>query len=110
MPDKSTSAKTGVSERRVHGADNKKVLTLMTLMTFAAYEQPMKWVAFVLGLGSAICVVQGWQLAAMLCSLPFCLIWIYCGWLRSEPQLKYINVLFTGVYVYGLTRYWLLYV
>ncbi|PRY76991.1 hypothetical protein CLV80_107168 [Yoonia maritima] len=77
----------------------------MTLMAFAAYEQQLKWVAFVLGVASTICVVQGWQLAAMLFSLPFCLIWMYCAWLRTEPQLKYINMLFTVLYVYGIGRY-----
>ncbi|MEO9863660.1 MAG: peptidase [Yoonia sp.] len=80
----------------------------MTLMSFAAYEQPMKWVAFVLGFCSTICVVQGWHLGAMLFSLPFCLIWIYCGWLRTEPQLKWINVMFAVLYVYGIGRYVLL--
>ncbi len=82
----------------------------MNLMSFAAYEQPMKWVAFVLGLGSTICVVQGWQLGAMVLSLPFCLIWIYCAWLRTEPQLKYINILFAVLYVYGIGRYLILHV
>jgi hypothetical protein len=80
----------------------------MTLMSFAAFEQPMKWAAFVLGICSTICVVQGWQLAAMLFSLPFCMIWIYCGWLRTEPQLKWINVLFAMLYIYGIGRYMLL--
>jgi hypothetical protein len=77
----------------------------MTLLTFAAYEQQLKWVAFGLGLVSTICVVQGWQLAAMAFSLPFCLIWVYCGWLRNEPQLKYINMMFTTLYIYGIARY-----
>ncbi len=77
-------------------------------MTFAAYEQPLKWIAFGLGLASTVSIVQGWQLAAMCLSLPFCLIWIYCAWLRREPQLKYINILFAGLYVYGIVRYlWL---
>ncbi|WP_200809619.1 peptidase [Aquimixticola soesokkakensis] len=80
----------------------------MTLMMFARFEQPLKWCAFVLGIVSTLCVVQGLQLAAMLTSLPFCLIWIYCGWLRSEPQLKYINILFALLYVYGIGRYLLL--
>ncbi|KJZ21083.1 peptidase [Loktanella sp. S4079] len=74
-------------------------------MTFAVYEQQLKWVAFALGIASTICVVQGWQLGAMLFSLPFCLIWMYCGWLRNERQLKYINMLFTALYVYGIARY-----
>lgn len=80
----------------------------MARSTLAAYEQQLKWVSFALGLGSTISVVQGWQLAAMTLSLPFCLIWIYYGWLRSEPQLKYVNVMFTALYVYGIARYFIL--
>ena len=80
----------------------------MTLLTFAEFEQPLKWTAFVLGFGSTICIVQGWQLAAMILGLPFCLIWIYCGWLRTEPQLKYINIIFATLYVYGIARYLIL--
>lgn len=80
----------------------------MTLMTFAAYEQPLKWIAFGLGLASTISIVQGWQFAAMCLSLPFCLIWIYCAWLRTERQLKYINILFAALYVYGITRHLIL--
>lgn len=80
----------------------------MTLMTFARFEQPLKWVAFVLGFASTICIVQGWQLAAMMISLPFCLIWVYCGWLRNEQQLKLINLMFAVLYVYGLARYFVL--
>lgn len=77
----------------------------MKLESFAAYEQPMKWVALGLGLASTVSVVQGWTLLAMCFSLPFCLIWIYCAWLHGERQLKYINVLFSALYVYGLARY-----
>jgi len=77
----------------------------MTLMTFARYEQVLKWIAVALGLASTVSVVQGWQFAAMVLSLPFCLIWIYCGWLRTEPQLKYINIMFAALYVYGIARY-----
>lgn len=77
----------------------------MKLMDFAVFEQQLKWAAFGLGIASTICVVQGWQLPAMLLSLPFCLIWMYCGWLRGERQLKYINMLFAALYVYGLARY-----
>jgi len=57
---------------------------------------------------STLSVVQGWMLAAMLFSLPFCLIWVYCGWLRTEPQLKYINIVFTILYIYGIARYFIL--
>ncbi len=77
----------------------------MTLLRLAAYEQQLKWLAFGLGLCSTVCVVQGWQLAAMLFSLPFCLIWVYCGWLHRERQLKYINLMLTALYVYGIARY-----
>ena len=80
----------------------------MTLLTLAAFEQPLKWAAFVLGLLSTICIVQGWQLAAMLLGLPFCLIWIYCGWLRTERQLKFINTIFAALYVYGIARYFII--
>lgn len=80
----------------------------MFLMKLAAYEQPLKWIALGLGLLSTISIVQGWQLAAMMIGLPFCLIWVFCGWLRSEPQLKYINIVFSTLYVYGIARYFLL--
>jgi hypothetical protein len=80
----------------------------VTFSKFIAYEQPLKWLALVLGLFSTISIVQGWQLAAMMFGLPFCLIWIYCGWLRTEPQLKYINIVFSALYVYGIARYFLI--
>ncbi|UZD91911.1 peptidase [Cognatishimia activa] len=79
----------------------------MNYLKFAAYEQQLKWLALALGLASTISIVQGWQLAAMLFSLPFCLIWIFCAWLRNEPQLKYINVIFAVLYVYGIGRYFI---
>lgn len=74
----------------------------------AAQEQRLKSIAFVLGLGSTVCIVQGWQLGAMLLSLPFCLIWIFYAWLHTEPQLKNINIIFAALYIYGLGRYFLL--
>ncbi|WP_316014764.1 peptidase [Roseobacter sp. HKCCA0434] len=80
----------------------------MILHRLAALEQPLKWAAFALGLLSTISIVQGWQLSAMLLGLPFCLIWVFCGWLRTEPQLKYINIVFSGLYLYGIARYLLL--
>lgn len=77
----------------------------MRQLSNAAFEQALKWLAVILGFFSAISVVQGWQLAAMVFSLPFCLIWVYCGWLRTEPQLKYLNIMFSALYVYGIGRY-----
>jgi hypothetical protein len=79
----------------------------MNLLKFAVFEQQLKWLALALGLASTVSIVQGWQLAAMLFSLPFCLIWIFCAWLRTEPQLKYINVIFAALYVYGIARYFI---
>lgn len=76
----------------------------MNFETFAAFEQPLKRVATVLGVASVVAIVQDWQFAAMCLSLPFCIIWMYCGWLRTEPQLKNINMLFVALYVYGITR------
>ncbi|CUJ22773.1 peptidase [Cognatishimia activa] len=80
----------------------------MNLLKFAVFEQQLKWLALALGLASTVSIVQGWQLAAMLFSLPFCLIWIYCAWLRTEPQLKYINVIFAILYIYGIARYFII--
>ena len=77
----------------------------MLLLRLAAYEQGLKWVALALGLLSTLSIVQDWQLAAMLFGLPFCLIWVFCGWLHTEPQLKYINIVFSVLYIYGIARY-----
>lgn len=71
------------------------------------FEQQLKWFAFALGLGSTVALVQGWSPWPMLLSLPFCLLWIYFAWLHHEPQLKYINIVFAGLYVYGIARYFL---
>jgi hypothetical protein len=54
-------------------------------MKLAAYEQPLKWLALALGLCSTISIVQNWQLA--------------------ERQLKYINMVFSALYIYGIARY-----
>ncbi|CTQ49863.1 hypothetical protein [Jannaschia donghaensis] len=77
----------------------------MSVSVLAAWEQRLKWIAFALGIASTICIVQGWHLASMVLGLPFCLIWVACGWLRTEPQLKYVNILFSALYVYGIARY-----
>ena len=89
-------------------ANTTRIDHVMFLMRFAVYEQQLKWIAVALGVISTVCLVQGWQLEAMVLSLPFCIIWMYCGWLRSEPQLKYINMLFALLYVYGIIRYFVI--
>ena len=79
----------------------------MRLMAFAKYEQQLKWLALVLGLASTIAIINDWYPWTMFIGLPFCLIWIYCAWLHSEKQLKWINMIFTLLYLYGIADYFL---
>ena len=72
-------------------------------------ERFLKRFALLLGILSAVAVILDWYPYTMLISFPFCLIWIYCGWLRSEPQLKWINIVFLLVYGFGIARYFWLY-
>ncbi len=74
----------------------------------ASYEQELKWLALVLGISSTITIVQDWYPLSMFVSLPFCLIWVYCAWLHTERQLKYINIVFSLLYIYGIVRYMLI--
>ncbi|PFG62493.1 hypothetical protein AXZ77_1075 [Thioclava sp. ES.031] len=73
----------------------------------AAYQQEMKWIALGLGIASTIAIVQNWYPLNLFLSLPFCMIWAYHAWLHTERQLKYLNIMFTGFYVYGIARYFL---
>lgn len=75
------------------------------LVNLSKYEQALKWVALVLGIVSTIAIVQDWYPYTMFISLPFCIIWVYCAWLHTERQLKYINMIFTALYLYGIGRY-----
>ncbi|MEN0088735.1 MAG: peptidase [Pseudomonadota bacterium] len=77
------------------------------LLAAARFEQQLKWLAVALGVASTVAIVQDWDPWPMVLGLPFCLIWIYCAWLHTERQLKWLNVLFTGLYSYGLARYFL---
>ena len=79
----------------------------MTQFRLSDYEQQLKWFALGLGILSTIGIVQDWYPYTMFLSLPFCLIWIYCAWLHTEKQLKYINILFSLLYVYGIARYFI---
>ena len=72
-------------------------------------EKHLKKFALILGILSAIAVVFDLYSLTMFLSLPFCVIWIYCGWLRSDPQLKWINIVFLMVYGFGIARYFWLY-
>ncbi len=80
----------------------------MEKITLANYEQELKWLALVLGIISTVAIVQNWYPLTMFVGLPFCLIWIYCAWLHTERQLKYINIIFSILYLYGIGRYFLL--
>ena len=71
----------------------------------ALREQEFKWVALLLGIASTVAIVQNWHPWPMVLGLPFCLIWIFYAWLHTERQLKLVNVLFSALYVYGLTRW-----
>ena len=57
-----------------------------------------------LGVASAVAVVFDAYPHTMFLSFPFCLIWIYCGWLHTE-QLKRVNAIFLGIYGFGIMRY-----
>lgn len=68
-------------------------------------ERHLKNIAFGFGLLSAVAVIFDLYPYTMFLSFPFCLIWIYCGWLHTEPQLKWINVIFLLIYGYGIAFY-----
>ena len=68
-------------------------------------EKLLKNCALLLGILSAVAIIFDWYPLTMFLSLPFCFIWIYCAWLHTEPQLKWVNVIFLLIYSYGITRY-----
>ena len=57
-------------------------------------EKLLKNIALLLGLLSAVAIIFDWYPLTMFLSFPFCMIWIYCAWLRTEPQLKWVNLIF----------------
>ena len=70
-------------------------------------EKLLKNIALLLGLLSALAIIFDWCPLTMFLSFPFCMIWIYCAWLRTEPQLKWVNLIFLFIYSYGIRRYFL---
>ena len=74
-------------------------------MHMLKYEQELKWVALVLGIASTIALVNNWHPWPLFFGLPFCMLWVYFGWLRTEPQLKYINLVFIALYIYGIVKF-----
>ena len=68
-------------------------------------EKILKNATLLLGLLSATAIIFDWYPLTMFLSFPFCSIWIYCAWLRTEPQLKWVNLIFLLIYSYGIFRY-----
>ena len=68
-------------------------------------EKLLKNIALVLGLLSAVAIIFDWYPLTMFLSFPFCVIWIYCAWLHTEPQLKWVNLIFLLIYFFGIIRY-----
>ena len=72
------------------------------------WENYLKNITLLLGVLSVVTIILDWYPLTMFMSLPFCLIWVYCGWLRTEPQLKWVNVIFCTLYLFGFVRYFLI--
>jgi len=70
-----------------------------------SWEFYLKNIALLLGVLSVVAIILDLYPFKMFISLPFCLIWVYCGWLRAEPQLKWVNVIFCTLYLFGIVRY-----
>ena len=68
-------------------------------------EKLLKNIALALGLLSAVAIIFDWYPLTMFLSFPFCMIWIYCAWLHTEPQLKWVNLIFLMIYTYGIFLY-----
>ena len=78
---------------------------LLPAQISAKTEALLKNIALSLGLLSAVAIVFDWYPLTMFLSFPFCLIWIYCAWLHTEPQLKWVNLIFLFIYLFGIARY-----
>ena len=60
-----------------------------------------------LGILSAIAIIISWYPLTIFLSFPFCVMWIYCTWLHTEPQLKWVKFIFLLIYSDGISRYFL---
>jgi hypothetical protein len=72
----------------------------------APTETYLKNIALVLGVASAIAVVFDAYPYTIFLSFPFCLIWIYCGWLHTKPQLTWINAIFWHLWIWHDALFW----
>ena len=71
---------------------------LLPSRIFLKTEKLLKNIALLLELFSAVAIIFDWYPLAMFLSFPFCLIWIYCAWLYTETQLKWVNLIFLLIY------------
>ena len=72
------------------------------------FEIHLKNIALLLGVIGVVFVIMDWYPYTMFIPLPYCMIWVYCGWLKTEPQLKWVNVIFCILYLFGIVRYFLI--
>ena len=79
--------------------------TLFPLTISLKTEKILKNFALLLGIFSALAIIFDWYPLAMFFSFPFCLIWIYMAWLHTEPQLKWVNLIFLLIYLFGIVGY-----
>lgn len=86
---------------------NKILFRFLPAQISYAAEKRLKNGALGLGLLSAIAIIFDLYPLTMFLSFPFCLIWIYCAWLHHEPQLKWLNLVFVFIYLYGILRYFI---
>ena len=84
---------------------NQIFTTLFPLSISLKTERILKNVALLLGILSALAIIFDWYPLAMFFSFPFCLIWIYMAWLHTEPQLKWVNLIFLLIYLFGIVGY-----
>lgn len=84
---------------------NSAIGRLLPSKVLPKTEKVLKNTALLLGLLSAIAIVFDWYPFTMFLSFPFCIIWVYCAWLHTEPQLKWINFVFLLIYGFGISRY-----
>jgi len=79
--------------------------TLFPLTISLKTERILKNVSLLLGILSALAIIFDWYPLAMFLSFPFCLIWIYMAWLHTELQLKWVNLIFLIIYLFGIAGY-----
>ena len=64
-------------------------------MISESWEYYLKNIALLLGVLSVVAIILDWYPFTMFISLPFCLIWVYCGWLRTsficQKLMHFIN-------------------